>query len=187
VAAATSASKNRSTKPRNQPLDSSLSRRASSPLSSAPPPLFHSGGAGVVVSAAAAAVAPGPVLAFPFAGDIRDLGDGDDFVGVAAAAAGFDDSSTTTTASGEETVAGTGLRLYRPKADRSVARAALTHDVARLWRSAATAAGEGDGGPEQEQERRRASAGAEQRASGAAAAVEDGECHCSASLLEPVG
>ena len=106
---ATSVSRNRSTKPRNQPLDSSPSRFASSPLSSAPPPLSHSGGAGVVVSAAAAAAVT--VLAFPFAGDSRDFGDGDDFVAVAAAAAGFADSSTTTTASGEETVAGAGLRL----------------------------------------------------------------------------
>lgn len=53
----------------------------------------------------------GSILAFPFMGDNRDLGDGDDFVAAAAAAASFANSSTTTTASGKETVAGAGLRL----------------------------------------------------------------------------
>ncbi|BAT08968.1 Os09g0516750 [Oryza sativa Japonica Group] len=130
AAAATSASRKRSTNPRNQPLDSSPSRLASSTLSSAPTPFSHSGSGGG--AAVAAAVAAGPVLAFPFAGDIRDFA-GDDFTALAAAdAAGFADSSTTSTASGDEIRSGEDTDAADDLARVSVITAARDSAV---WRA----------------------------------------------------
>jgi hypothetical protein len=60
-------------------------------------PLFFSGRRDRTQRSLRCLVFAAPVLAFPFAGDNRDFGDGDDFV--AAAAASFAGSSTTTTAS----------------------------------------------------------------------------------------